>query len=313
MRILLIIIIAFAMPAMAMNKAELINAIASESGLSKADAKRALEALGKQTGKNLRKEHVAYMPELGIFLIGRGNAGNCSLASRSKRRCILFYPEQPGEAGIVSTYLENYFSDAMNYHAELQDNACDGGKGRVCPDSGRAAITVPSHQTMLTTYQTFDVERSFSEPFSLAEIGAFWAGNLATEMKFLNLNARASEVFVTEMLSSLEERALEAQDIRKEVQAQKASGAREELTNRIARKTGLGVKEIDLLYIVLAKTVHARLKKGDRVALVGFGSFTVSRRAARTGRNPQTGATITVSAKSVVKFKAGADLSKKVN
>jgi DNA-binding protein HU-beta len=55
------------------------------------------------------------------------------------------------------------------------------------------------------------------------------------------------------------------------------------------------------------------LKKGDRVALVGFGSFSVSKRAARTGRNPQTGKEIKIAAKNVVKFKAGADLSKKVN
>jgi DNA-binding protein HU-beta len=55
-------------------------------------------------------------------------------------------------------------------------------------------------------------------------------------------------------------------------------------------------------------TTHA-LKKGDRVALVGFGSFSVSKRNARTGRNPQTGKPITIAAKKVVKFKAGADLS----
>lgn len=55
------------------------------------------------------------------------------------------------------------------------------------------------------------------------------------------------------------------------------------------------------------------LKKGDRVALVGFGSFSISNRAARTGRNPQTGKEIQIAAKNVVKFKAGADLSSKVN
>ena len=53
--------------------------------------------------------------------------------------------------------------------------------------------------------------------------------------------------------------------------------------------------------------------KGGKVALVGFGSFSISRRAARDGRNPQTGATIKIAAKNVVKFKAGADLSGKVN
>ena len=54
------------------------------------------------------------------------------------------------------------------------------------------------------------------------------------------------------------------------------------------------------------------LKAGDRVALVGFGSFSVSTRAARKGRNPQTGKEINIAAKKVVKFKAGADLTKVV-
>ena len=54
------------------------------------------------------------------------------------------------------------------------------------------------------------------------------------------------------------------------------------------------------------------LKSGDRVALVGFGSFSVSKRAARKGRNPQTGKEINIAAKKVVKFKPGNELSQKV-
>ena len=60
-------------------------------------------------------------------------------------------------------------------------------------------------------------------------------------------------------------------------------------------------------------SVEGSLKKGGRVSLVGFGTFSVSKRAAREGRNPQTGKTIQISAKNVVKIKAGADLSKAVN
>lgn len=55
------------------------------------------------------------------------------------------------------------------------------------------------------------------------------------------------------------------------------------------------------------------LKKGDRLALVGFGSFSVADRAARTGRNPQTGKEIKIAAKKVVRFKAGAELAETVN
>jgi DNA-binding protein HU-beta len=59
--------------------------------------------------------------------------------------------------------------------------------------------------------------------------------------------------------------------------------------------------------------VEGALQKGKRVSLVGFGSWSVSRRAARDGRNPQTGKTIKIKAKNVVKFKAGSDLSRAVN
>lgn len=55
------------------------------------------------------------------------------------------------------------------------------------------------------------------------------------------------------------------------------------------------------------------LKKGERVALVGFGSFAVAKRAARKGRNPQTGKEIKIQAKKVVKFKAGSDLANKIS
>jgi DNA-binding protein HU-beta len=59
--------------------------------------------------------------------------------------------------------------------------------------------------------------------------------------------------------------------------------------------------------------VEGALSKGDRVSLVGFGSWSVSKRAAREGRNPQTGKTIKIAAKNVVKFKAGSELQKSVN
>jgi nucleoid DNA-binding protein len=58
--------------------------------------------------------------------------------------------------------------------------------------------------------------------------------------------------------------------------------------------------------------VTKTLKKGDKVTLVGFGTFSVSKRAARNGRNPQTGAVIKIKAKKVAKFKAGKELSAKI-
>ena len=67
-------------------------------------------------------------------------------------------------------------------------------------------------------------------------------------------------------------------------------------------------KALDAFVVATSKA----LKKGERVALVGFGSFSIAKRAARKGRNPQTGKEIKIAAKKVVRFKAGADLSKKM-
>jgi DNA-binding protein HU-beta len=67
-------------------------------------------------------------------------------------------------------------------------------------------------------------------------------------------------------------------------------------------------RALDAFINVTTKT----LKKGDKVTLVGFGTFSVSKRAARTGRNPQTGKEIKIAAKKVAKFKAGAELSNRV-
>lgn len=64
----------------------------------------------------------------------------------------------------------------------------------------------------------------------------------------------------------------------------------------------------DALDSFVKVTIDA-LKKSDRIALVGFGSFSVASRNARTGRNPQTGKEINIPAKKVVKFKAGAELT----
>ena len=63
----------------------------------------------------------------------------------------------------------------------------------------------------------------------------------------------------------------------------------------------------------MMKSITGELMTGGRISLVGFGSFSVSDRAARDGRNPQTGATIKIPARKVVKFKAGSELKESVN
>ena len=87
-----------------------------------------------------------------------------------------------------------------------------------------------------------------------------------------------------------------------------------ELIEKIAAGAGLSKADAKrALDAFVSATTDELKKKYGRVALVGFGSFTVSKRAARTGRNPQTGKEIKIEAKNVVRFKSGNELSDAVN
>ncbi|MFW6224836.1 MAG: HU family DNA-binding protein [Bacteroidota bacterium] len=86
-----------------------------------------------------------------------------------------------------------------------------------------------------------------------------------------------------------------------------------ELIDAIASQANITKADAKKALDAFVNTTTKALKKGDRVALVGFGSFSVSKRSARTGRNPQTGAPIQIPAKKVVKFKAGSELADSVS
>ena len=85
-----------------------------------------------------------------------------------------------------------------------------------------------------------------------------------------------------------------------------------ELIDAMAAGAGLSKADAKKALDAFVGSTTDALNKGERVALVGFGSFSVSTRSARKGRNPQTGKEIDIPAKKVVKFKAGADLAKGV-
>jgi DNA-binding protein HU-beta len=85
-----------------------------------------------------------------------------------------------------------------------------------------------------------------------------------------------------------------------------------ELIDAIAIESGLSKADAKRAVEGFIGTATNALKKGERVALVGFGTFIAADRAARKGRNPQTGKEIKIAAKKVVKFKAGAELAEKI-
>ena len=86
-----------------------------------------------------------------------------------------------------------------------------------------------------------------------------------------------------------------------------------ELVDAIAKETGLTKKDSENAVKAFIETVSKELSKGHTVQLIGFGTFEVGKRAARTGRNPQTGEEIKIPASKAPKFKAGQALKDRVN
>lgn len=85
-----------------------------------------------------------------------------------------------------------------------------------------------------------------------------------------------------------------------------------ELIDAVAAESGLTKADSKKAIEAFVSSVGNALKKGDKLALVGFGSFSVSDRPARSGRNPKTKETITIPARKVVRFKPGSELSDSV-
>ena len=85
-----------------------------------------------------------------------------------------------------------------------------------------------------------------------------------------------------------------------------------ELIEKIAKDANMTKVQANEAIDSFTSAVVATLKKGDKVTLIGFGTFSVTARAARNGRNPQTGAIIKIKARKVPKFKAGKGLSDKI-
>jgi DNA-binding protein HU-beta len=86
-----------------------------------------------------------------------------------------------------------------------------------------------------------------------------------------------------------------------------------DLVNSISEQTGLTKTKSNQVVDALTSVIAETLSKGEKVTLVGFGTFTTTDRNARKGRNPKTGEVIEIPAKRVAKFKAGSELTKNVN
>jgi DNA-binding protein HU-beta len=85
-----------------------------------------------------------------------------------------------------------------------------------------------------------------------------------------------------------------------------------ELVSKISDDSGISRSQANSALNSFIEAVTKTLRSGNKVTLVGFGTFSVSKRNARTGRNPQTGAPIKIKAKKVARFKAGKELAAKL-
>lgn len=88
---------------------------------------------------------------------------------------------------------------------------------------------------------------------------------------------------------------------------------KQELVNEVAKKADLPKTKAQEAVEAIFESIKLTLKKGGEVRLVGFGTFTVAKRAATTGRNPRTGEKINIPASKQPKFKAGKELKEAVN
>jgi len=86
-----------------------------------------------------------------------------------------------------------------------------------------------------------------------------------------------------------------------------------QLIDSIAKKSELSKTDVRKALDAFIEATNETLKSGDKISLVGFGTFSTSERKERTGRNPQTGKEISIPKKNVVKFKPGSELSSFVN
>lgn len=89
--------------------------------------------------------------------------------------------------------------------------------------------------------------------------------------------------------------------------------SKQQLVEMIAEKAGLTKADASRALDATMESVTEALKKGEKVSLVGFGTFATSKREAREGRNPRTGETVKIAARTAVTFKAGSKLKDAVN
>ncbi len=319
-------------PAFAMNKGELVDAIASSSGISKADAKKALDEFISSTSGSLKKGDRIALVGFGAFSVsvgpvtdpgdptvlfggkplrpikvrnrnGNKSAGTVSLGTDGTWELVVgladdgFYDDtieleikmpKPIDPRLIEISLDLPSSSPGSNVRQILDQGVASGSGVVLE------LTLPSN-----TFADFTFDPARPDPdFHAALYGSVHAGLAADPCVDAvvadRLGFDGHPVCALGTVCSLD------------------SATRNQLIASMASSSGLTtVATTAVLDSIEALSYPPPLV--DPASISGFGSLSVSNRSARTGRNPQTGKTIKIKAKKVVKFKAGADLASTVN
>jgi DNA-binding protein HU-beta len=312
--ILLILSVFFFSNTYAMNKGELVDSIAKDANLSKADAKRALESLTTHVARSLKKGNSVQLIGMGTFSNNDGQAD--------------FDADLPMAKALYPNFVENFWStvnqmnaDAIRHHGHVtvlknREDVLDGDNV-----GSRAADTIIPDRLILSR-NFYGTQGHFSNAFAdiltkespAKMLGSdrdsyveYLAGSMGDAARTLvssqEIAVKASAENIKNAVLALHSQAIEMERFFLDPDSDNDS------VDDFLRKRKFSEEQSQAFQRSLAKIVTEVLRRDERVSIRGFGTFSISNRAARSGRNPQTGATIQIKAKKVAKFKAGKALA----
>ena len=301
--------------AYSMNKAELIDSMASGADISKADAKKALDAFIDTTSAALKKgDRVA--------LVGFGSFSASKRTARAKRK-IDFRPGKSFSSSVFMTFAKSYIDKATPLMMRILKNngmALNPIKMSAMLKSGlKNSLSYRGNDPLLrkrpgrVKYSNITLKR-----------GVVTGNNIGQNLR---LTARHQELLNTlikgtlnSLLNFMETIAILKSDVdltgakltKKQILKAIKIGIEEDGLNR-RRPIGIDEDGLNKIYNSIFSSMMSALNNGEKVSIPGFGTFSLIKNAARTGRNPQTGKEIKIAAKKVAKFKAGKALADTVN
>lgn len=284
MKFLIVLSLLFSTQVFAMNKAELIDAVASDAGISKAKAKKAVDSFFDVFTKAHKKGQKVALSGFGTLTSKKYRSGKTQTHK------------------VLKIFRKKYIDKATPLLAQVigggeVTNLLNKGLNRVF--MGGDDYVVRKRPGRIK-YSNVTLKR-----------GSALAEELGNKFRLTH----TKQVLLNNLIKSTINSFLKMMDqvavLRNDVDIAGAVVTAQIMKTQIS----IGIEEdgLNKVYFAIVGTMNQALAAGERVMIPGFGTFFVEPQVRRTGRNPQTGKEIKIAGKSVVKFKAGADLSGRVN